>query len=201
MNVLCSDFFALAQSTVFNWNPTLPHPPCNNPTVKHDGGSVMLWGCFSSAGAGKLVIISSVLEENLSQSLKDLILGWRFVFQQYKDPKHTATATLAWFKIKKLNVLGRSQSESVVRHKIAVHQLSLCNLSALEQFFQEEWPKILGPRCAKLIQTNPRRVEEGSIPYCSIHLPYSALTYTSHCLADLWKTRLLILNMCLFHIL
>ena len=27
------------------------------PTVKHRGGSIMLWGCFSAAGTGKLVSI------------------------------------------------------------------------------------------------------------------------------------------------
>ena len=27
------------------------------PTVKHGGGSIMLWGCFSDAGTGRLVRI------------------------------------------------------------------------------------------------------------------------------------------------
>ncbi len=36
------------------------------PTVKHGGGSTMLWGCFSAAGTGRLVriegkILSSTL--------------------------------------------------------------------------------------------------------------------------------------------
>jgi hypothetical protein len=28
---------------------------CNVPTVKHGGGSIMLWGRFSAAGTGRLV--------------------------------------------------------------------------------------------------------------------------------------------------
>ena len=32
------------------------------PTVKHGVGSIMLWGCFSTAGTGKLVRIEGMME-------------------------------------------------------------------------------------------------------------------------------------------
>ena len=79
-----------------------PENSKNIPTVKHGGGRIMLWGCFSSAGIGKLVRIEGtmdgakyreILEENLFQSSRDLRLGRRFTFQQDNDPKHTAEAT------------------------------------------------------------------------------------------------------------
>ena len=82
------------------------------PTVKHGGGSIMLWGCFSEAEAGSLVRnvrkmngakYREVLDENL---LQDLRLGRGFTFQQYNDPKHTAKTTQGWFRDKSLNVLG-----------------------------------------------------------------------------------------------
>ena len=68
-------------------------------TVKHGDRSIMLWGCFSVVGTGRLVRIEGkmnrakyreILDENLLQSAQDLRLGQRFTFQQDKNPKHTA---------------------------------------------------------------------------------------------------------------
>lgn len=42
--------------------------------------------------------------------------------------------------------------------KIAAHQQSPSNLTDLEQFYKEEWAKILGSRCTKLTETYPRRL-------------------------------------------
>ncbi|KAI4826002.1 hypothetical protein KUCAC02_021661 [Chaenocephalus aceratus] len=53
------------------------------PTVEHGGGSILLWGCFSEAGTGRLVRIKGtmnaamyreILDENLLQSALDLRL-------------------------------------------------------------------------------------------------------------------------------
>jgi hypothetical protein len=53
--------------------------PCTIPTVKHGGGSIMLWGCFSAAGTGRLIRIKAklnrakyreTLDEDLLQRVK-----------------------------------------------------------------------------------------------------------------------------------
>ena len=41
---------------------TSHHPENTIPTKKHGGGSIMLWGCFSSAGTEKLVRIEGMMD-------------------------------------------------------------------------------------------------------------------------------------------
>ena len=58
--------------------------PGTIPTVKHGGGRIMLWECFSAAETGRLVRIEEkrnrekyrkIIDENLLQSTQDLRLG------------------------------------------------------------------------------------------------------------------------------
>uniref|UniRef100_A0AAZ3QBF7 Transposase n=1 Tax=Oncorhynchus tshawytscha TaxID=74940 RepID=A0AAZ3QBF7_ONCTS len=80
-------------------------------TVKHGGGRIMLWGCFSVAGTGRLIRIEErckvqrSLVKNCSRTLRTSDWGLRFTFQQDNDPKHTAKTTQEWLWVKSLNVL------------------------------------------------------------------------------------------------
>ncbi|GFU85747.1 transposable element Tc1 transposase [Trichonephila clavipes] len=74
-------------------------------TVKHGGGSIMVWGCMTATGLGNLVIIEgimnqyiylNILKNNLSQSASKLGLDGSFTFQQDNDPKHTARVVREW---------------------------------------------------------------------------------------------------------
>lgn len=68
-------------------------------TVKHGGGSVLVWGCMAASGVGKLVFIDgimdrfvylNILKNNLHASAAKLGIGMSFAFQQDNDPKHIA---------------------------------------------------------------------------------------------------------------
>ena len=86
-NVIWSDEskFNLSGSDgkVIVWRTTKEElePRCTVPTVKHGGGNVKCWGCFSSSGVGNLVFIDgnmtgelyrAILQKNLLQSAKKL---------------------------------------------------------------------------------------------------------------------------------
>ncbi len=65
---------------------------CVLPTVKHGGGSVMVWGCMSAAGAGELHFIEGTINANmycdiLKQSMIPSLrrLGRQAVFQHNND--------------------------------------------------------------------------------------------------------------------
>ena len=74
-------------------------------TVKHGGGSVMVWGCFAANGVGSLVFIEgnmnaamyiNILRENLHASASKFGIRNTFYFYQDNDPKHKASATREW---------------------------------------------------------------------------------------------------------
>ncbi len=145
------------------------------PTVKHGGGRIMLWGCFSAAGTGRLVAIEGkmnaaknrdILDENLLQSAQDLRLGRRFTFQQDNDPKHTAKITKEWLHNNPVTFLewpSQSPDLNPIEHlwrdlKMAVHQRLPSNLTELVRICKEEWQRIPKSRCEKLVASFPKRL-------------------------------------------
>uniref|UniRef100_A0A3Q3AVF7 Tc1-like transposase DDE domain-containing protein n=1 Tax=Kryptolebias marmoratus TaxID=37003 RepID=A0A3Q3AVF7_KRYMA len=89
------------------------------PTVKHGGGSIMLWVCFAAGGTGALHKTDGIMRkkqyvELLKQHLKTS------VFQMDNDPKHTAKLVTKWLKDNKggiVNWLTCSNSTPPKRHQ------------------------------------------------------------------------------------
>jgi hypothetical protein len=84
------------------------------PTVKHGGGSIILWGCFAAGGTGALHKIDGmmrkenyvdILKQHLKTSVGKLKIGHKWVFQMDNDPKHTSKVVARWLKDNKVKVL------------------------------------------------------------------------------------------------
>lgn len=145
------------------------------PTVKHGGGSIMLWGSFAASGTGSLVRVHGtmkkedylkILKENMQKSARTLRLGRRWVFQQDNDPKHTSKIVQQYFKDTKTNVIewpAQSPDLNPIENlwqvlKKNVHARKPCNLGQLEQFAMEEWAKIPQETCANLVKNYSKRL-------------------------------------------
>lgn len=151
-------------------------PNCTIPTVKHGGGSIMVWGCFCSSGVGSIHIIDGtmngkkyreILEDKLLLSVRSLKLKRGWTFQQDNDPKHTANETKEWFRKKRINVLEwPSQSpdmnpiENLWRElKLNVQKRGPKNITELKAMCIEEWNKIPPESCRRLVVNYSKRLE------------------------------------------
>uniref|UniRef100_A0A8C5LWW5 Transposase n=1 Tax=Leptobrachium leishanense TaxID=445787 RepID=A0A8C5LWW5_9ANUR len=151
------------------------HPKNTIATVKHGGGNIMLWGCFSAKGPGRLIRVKGrmngamyceILSKNLLPSARALKMKRGCVFQQDKDPKHTARAAKEWLCKKHIKILDwPSQSpdlnpiENLWRElKVRVAQRQPQNITALEEICMEEWAKIPATVCENLVKTYRKRL-------------------------------------------
>ena len=82
-------------------------------TKKFGGGSIMVWGCFSYYGVGKLEFIDNrmkavdyvdIISRNLQCSVDEMKLS-EFIFQQDNDPKHCSKLAKDYFRINNIKIL------------------------------------------------------------------------------------------------
>lgn len=135
-------------------------------TVKHGGGSVLVWGCFSSFGVGKLVFIDrimdhkayiDILKNNLKDSANIIGLGDDYIFQQDNDPKHTAYNTRMWLLYnvpKRFATPPQSPDLNPIENLWAYPESQLrkhdiTSREQLKRILQQEWANIPVAFCAK----------------------------------------------------
>ena len=147
------------------------------PTVKHDGGGVMVWGCMSASGVGNLTFIEStmnqydyinILKNNLHQSSEKLGLPRDFYFQQDNDPKHTAFDARLWLLYNVKNQLKTPPQSldlnpiehlwSLLERKIRNHVIT--SKEMLKTVLLEEWEKITPAETVNQVKSINKRLLE-----------------------------------------
>ncbi len=146
---------------------------CMVPTVKHGGGSVLMWGCMSAAGVGELHFIDGIMNSQMSCSiLKEKMLpslralGRRALFQHDNDPKHTSKATVGFLKKNRVKVIqwpSMSPDLNPIEHlwgilKRQVEHHSPSSIQSLKEVILEEWKKIDLAKCRQLVHSMSRRL-------------------------------------------
>ena len=131
--------------------------------MKHGGGNIILWGCFSAKGTGRLhriegrmdgAMYREILANNLIPSVRALKMGRGWVFLHDNDPKHTARATKEWLRKKLLKVLEwPSQSPDLLQSPLWALQLLQVYIWALWLMpsLPDPWVLVGGPLLAGLL--------------------------------------------------
>lgn len=145
-------------------------------TVKHGGGSVMVWACMSAAGTGNLTFIETtmdkfsylqILKDNLLVSAEDFGITSDFRFYQDNDPKHKSGIVQTWLiyncphlmapppQSPDLNVIENLWS--ILETNIRKHKIS--NKTDLKNALKMEWENISPSVTQKLVASMPNRLK------------------------------------------
>lgn len=154
-------------------------PRFTDKRVKHGGGNIMVWGCITRNGVGRLVRINGtmraqyyteILQEGLLGTLRDKRIDVRgALFQQDNDPKHTSRLAKQWLTDNSLSPIpwpSNSPDMNIIEHvwhyldrRVRQRPNQPHNLDALWEALQEEWYRIDQEFLDHLYNSIPRRVD------------------------------------------
>ena len=142
------------------------------PTANHRGGSIMLWGCFATAGTGSICVVEfrgtspNFRWKREPIGVERYSFDKRFLLQQDNDPKHTSKSTTKYFASRRMKVMKcpfQSPDLNPIEHpwkelKSRVRKRRPSNIAELKAFAVEEWSNILTETCKNLVRTYKKRM-------------------------------------------
>lgn len=153
---------------------------CVQPTVKHGGGKIQVWGCFSWNGAGPLYRVKDKLNgAQYRQILKTHMApflakyqqetGREVIFQQDNDPKHTSKVAQRYLENKSIVLLdwpSQSPDMNPIEHawdelkdKMEQRVPKASNLNEVFEIAKEEWRNLPVQYFRDLICSMPERLK------------------------------------------
>lgn len=143
------------------------------PTIKHGGGSIMVWGCFSSSKTGPMIKIDGIMDRFLYRDILqnhmlpyaewEMPLNWHF--QQDNDPKHTSQLVKKFLNENSVDLIkwpSQSPDLNPIEHlwDYLDRQIRKKNISNRNEFWEElqkQWNMIPEDVCANLVSSMRRR--------------------------------------------
>uniref|UniRef100_A0A3Q1FY28 Uncharacterized protein n=1 Tax=Acanthochromis polyacanthus TaxID=80966 RepID=A0A3Q1FY28_9TELE len=123
-------------------------PACTVPTVKHGGGSIIVWRCMSAAVVGHLSICDGTLNSGKYRVILQTHMS-KLVSTRY-CPLNTSRVSRTWLQELSIQVLARPAQSAVmspienlrwtVKRSVSKHKPK--NLDELKAVIQEGWDKI-----------------------------------------------------------
>ncbi len=127
---------------------------CMVPTVKHGGGSVLMWGCMSAAGVGELHFIDGIMNSSPA-------LYWK----KRSCYHHSVPLVVVHFSnmtiilnthLRPLLDFWRRIGWKWFSGQVEHHPPS--SIQSLKEVILEEWKKIDLAKCRQLVHSMPRRL-------------------------------------------
>ena len=155
------------------------HPKCIVPTMKHGGGNILVWGCFSGHGIGDLKRIDGRMDKEMYHQILIRhgvpsglrLVGQGFVYQQDNDPKHTAKLCKTYFDkneaegmLQNLNWPPQSPDLNPIEHLWDILDRKLdksivTSQDTLWEQLQAIWQNISAETLKKLVISMPERIK------------------------------------------
>lgn len=150
-------------------------------TVKHGGGSLMMWGCITYWGPGYACQIydgtmkSEDYQHILSTSYMESIEYYglshdEIYFQQDNDPKHKSRSTLQWMTDNNIRLLedwpAQSPDLNPIEHiwhhlklKLSKYDTKAKGVYHLWERCDKEWNSFTENKCRAYINSMPKRIQ------------------------------------------
>ena len=150
---------------------------CTIPIVKHGGGNIKCWGCFSSSDVSSLIFIDGnmtcesyreILENDLLESVEKLGMSHDWIFQHDNDSKHRAAIVANWLNrngMERLHWPSFSPDLNRIEHlwdevERQLKKKQPKSHNELKESLIEVWHGIELPTLEKLVDSVPNRLNE-----------------------------------------